>query len=49
MRLDLRHHIFKRLGGIGCAGALGQRKIAQPGRSQREVNRHRHDREPNQG
>ena len=48
MRLDLRHHVVERLVGVRGAGARGQRKIAEPRRSEREVERDRRDRQPHQ-
>ena len=48
MRLDLRHHVVERLIGVRGAGARGQRKIAEPRRSEREVERHRRDRQAHQ-
>jgi hypothetical protein len=49
MRLDLRHEIVERLGGVGRAGALRQRKIAKARRAQREINRERYERQSHQG
>ncbi len=49
MRFDLRHQIVERLFGVGRAGALRQRKIAEARRPEREVKSHRYDRQSNQG
>ena len=48
MRLDLRHQIVERLVGVGGAGARRQRKIAELRRAERQVERDRHDRQPDQ-
>ena len=48
MRLDLRHQIIERLRWRPARGALRQRKIAEPRRAKRKVERDRHDRQPDQ-
>ena len=46
---DLRYQIVERLRGVGRTGALRQRKIAEPWRTERKIDGNCDDRQPNQG